>query len=131
MKVNEARAKVNLPRDEDPASDEIAPQQGGPSDATAHPAEPPAKGMVRTDDPAPDDADAMVIRPILEAHRTRQAARLEKWPVAERPAAFFAHFDRWTRELAADLTPIVGVEEAGHLAVQINIRTLDALETAA
>jgi HK97 family phage portal protein len=131
MKVNEARAKVNLPRDENPSSDEIAPQQGGPSDATAHPAEKPAKGMVRTDggDDGSDDADAIAVTPMLEAHRTRLSARLDKLPVAERASAFFADLDRYNRELATALTPFIGAERARRRATQANAATLTKLIT--
>lgn len=124
MKVNEARAKVNLPRDEDPASDEIAPQQGGPADATAHPGT--ASPMMTKPDPAPGDAtDATA--PVLHAARRRQQARLAKVPAAERATTFYEHLDRWTRELAADLTPIVGADAATQLAVQATTATLTDL----
>lgn len=124
MKVNEARAKVNLPRDEAPESDEIAPQQGGPSDATAHPAQKPAPMMT----PAGDDneADARVA-PVLRRARLRQQARLAKLPIAERASTFFADLDRWNRELAADLTPILGAEAAAIQAAQANGATLTEL----
>lgn len=53
MKVNEARARLNLPRDTDPASDKIAAQQGGPA-TNAMPATEPARRRL----PAPaDDED--------------------------------------------------------------------------
>jgi HK97 family phage portal protein len=126
MKVNEARAKVNLPRDEDPASDEIAPQQGGP--ATPAPEPPPAKGLVRTNGGGTDDgADAAAITPILHAARLRQQARLGKLPIAERALTFLADMNRWNRELAHDLAPIVGADEAGRRALQANRATLAQL----
>jgi len=115
MKVNEARAKVNLPRDEDPASDEIAPQQGGPSDATVHPT------------PPTDPNAALDVAPVLHAATLRQQARLAKLPADERASTFFEHLDRYTRELAEDLTPIVGADEGLRLAHQANAATLTAL----
>jgi HK97 family phage portal protein len=129
--VSEARALENLPHLDDPTLDEVAQQQGGPATNTA-PAEPPAKGMTRTDGgDGTDSTDAITVTPILQAHRTRQTARLNKLPAAERPAAFFADFDRWNRELAADLTPLLGADQAARVAIQANVRTFDALETAA
>lgn len=131
---NEGRALDNLPRIDDPAMDTVLPQQGGPSDATAQPADPPAKGMVRTDDGEPDDADAIAVTPILQAHRTRQQARLDKLPATERASAFFADLDRWNQELARELTPFIGAERARRRATQANastLTTLIALEAAA
>lgn len=125
MKVNEARAVRNLPRDEDPESDRIAPQQGGPSDATAHPTEKPARMFTRPDDES--DPDAAAVAPILHAARLRQQARLGKVPIAERATTFYEQLDRWNRELAQDLTPIVGADKAMALAHQANAATLTTL----
>ena len=113
--VNEGRALDNLPRIDDPELDTVAPQQGGPSDATAHPG-------------APDPGEtATAIAPVLHAARLRQQARLAKLPASERASAFFADLDRWNRELAADLTPIAGAEEADRLATATNQATLTHL----
>jgi HK97 family phage portal protein len=109
MKVNEARALQNLPADDDPSSDEIAAQQGGP----AAPAEPPDTG-----DPAvpfkpakTPAADAVDVAPVLQAHQTRVKTRLDKLPnPIERVLAFES--ERYLRELTADLTPIVGEDRA-------------------
>jgi HK97 family phage portal protein len=125
--VNETRAKVNLPRIDDPEFDTIAPQQGGPSDATAHPADKPAPMFTRPDDQTDDSAAA--IAPVLQAHRARQTARLRKLPAPERASAFFADLDRWNRELATDLAPIVGAGPAAALAVKTNVATFSALTT--
>jgi len=126
MKVNEARAKVNLPRDEDPASDEIAPQQGGPSDATAHPGDKPAPMFTRPDDPT--DPDAASIAPVVHAARLRQQARLSKLPIAERATTFYEQLDRWHRELAADLTRAgLDPERAALVAQRANTATLTQL----
>lgn len=118
--VNEARALENLPRDDDPESDRIAPQQGGPSDATANPE------RRRMEGGSPDAADARVGQ-ILHASRARQFARLNKLPAEDRAAAFFTDADRWNRELTEDLTPIVGADEAARLAVQANGAVFAAL----
>jgi HK97 family phage portal protein len=128
MKVNEARAIRNLPRDDDPESDRIAPQQGGPSDATAHPGDTPAPMMTPAD---PHRADARDVAPVLQAHHARQTARLNKVPVGERASTFFADLDRWNRELAADLLPRVGAVEAVRLAVEANVAVFLALDTEA
>jgi HK97 family phage portal protein len=124
--VNEGRALDNLPRIDDPEFDTIAPQQGGPSDATTHPTDKPAPMMTR---PGDDSADATTIAPVLQAARLRQHARLTKLPAAERASAFFAASDRWNQELIDDLTPLVGLEEAARLAVEANATTFLALDT--
>jgi HK97 family phage portal protein len=124
--VNEGRALDNLPRIDDPELDTVAPQQGGP--ATNPASEPkPAKGMVRTDDTTDDGADNVAIAPILHAARLRQQARLGKLPIAERAGAFLEDLPRWNRELAADLTPIVGADQAVTQARQANDATLTQL----
>lgn len=110
--VNEGRALDNLPRIDDAELDTVAPQQGGPSDASVHPGATPAPMMTKPDAPA----EATTVAPILQAHRARQTARLMKLPAAERSSAFFAQADRWTRELTADLTPICGAADARRLA---------------
>jgi len=127
--VNEARALENLPRDDDPESDRIAPQQGGPSDATAHPNRPDPAGRpvpANDEDEEDDDEEAAAVTPILHAARLRQQARLGKLPAAERASAFFAAIDRWNAELTTDLTPIVGAE-ASRLALEANAATLTQL----
>lgn len=128
---NEGRALDNLPRIDDPAFDVPLPQQGGPSDASAQPAEPPTKGMVRTGDPADDSADATAIAPVLQAHRVRQLTRLGKLPGAERSTAFLGDLDRYTRELAADLAPLVGAAAATRYAHGANVAMLTTLLEAA
>jgi HK97 family phage portal protein len=124
--VNEGRALDNLPRIDDDELDTVAPQQGGPSDATAHPADRPAPMFTRPDDEA--DPDNMVVAPVLHAARLRQQARLGKFPIAERAAAFYEQIDRWNRELTVDLTR-AGVEpqHAGDLARKANTATLTQL----
>lgn len=125
--VNEGRALDNLPRIDDPDLDTVAPQQGGPSDATAHATDrEPSPMMSRPGDSA-DPEDATTMEPVLQAARRRQQARLAKLPIAERATAFFEHLDRWNRELAADLAPIVGADKAAARANQANVATLAAL----
>lgn len=127
MTANEGRARLNLPRiADDPSADQLAAQQGGPSDATAQPTPKPAPMMKRPSDP--DDGDtAAAIAPVLHAHRLRQQARLAKVPAPERASAFFADLNRYTRELVTDLTPLVGAEQAADLARQATTATLTTL----
>jgi HK97 family phage portal protein len=131
--VNEARALENLPRIDDDALDTVAPQQGGPSDASAHPERTPAAPARPDEDDEDeeddDEEDAALVAPVLQAARARQHATLHRLPPVDRPSAFLAGVDRWTRELAADLTPLVGAAEAGRLALQTNVDTLTALAT--
>jgi HK97 family phage portal protein len=123
MTPNEGRARLNLPALTDPRANRLAPQQGGPSDATAGSGAPPAPPSLR-DSPAPrtpsmrSGADAH-LGALLDTTRTRQLARLARYPQHERSTAFFAEIDRYTRELATDLTPLVGAE-AMTLAIQHN-----------
>lgn len=124
--VNEGRALDNLPRIADPTLDTVAPQQGGPSDATANPGAAPAPMMTRPGDGG-GGGTAAAIAPILHAARLRQQARLGKLPIAERADAFHADLARYTRELAADLTPVLGAEEAAEQAHQANVATLAQL----
>lgn len=120
--VNEGRAIENLPRDEDPESDRIAPQQGGPSDATARPGTPPAFRRDDPDDPDEDDEDddeATAAAPILAFHARRIRPRLAKVAALEptlRPAALAGLRARWTIELMTDLAPVVGADAAERLA---------------
>ncbi len=114
MKVNEARAIQNLPRDEDPESDRVAAQQGGPSTRTTSPA-------------ADDDATAARADSIIAAHRARQQARLNKVPEEDRADLFEQKFTRWTTELANDLASVVGAAEASIRAKRTNQRTLSVL----
>jgi len=118
MTANEARARLNLPRVDDPTADQLAAQQGGPSNNAANPQA----------DQAPQDSTA-AIAAVITANQDRQRARLEKVPVADRPAAFHRHRDRYTRELADDLTPLVESREtAWQLALTTNAAMLASLE---
>jgi len=125
MRVNEARARLNLPKDDDPASDRIAPQQGGPSDATANP---PAPSSGDDDADANPDAAAVDLAPVIEATRDRQDARLAKFPATERPRAFREDLERWNRELSADLAELTGAEHEDDLAAVTNAAMLARLE---
>jgi HK97 family phage portal protein len=126
--VNEGRALDNLPRIDDPDLDTVAPQQGGPSDATAHPTARPTAMMTRPGE-GDDDVDARTVPAVLQAHRTRQRARLDKVPADARSSVFFAHADRWMRELTTDLTPICGADEALRFASEANAQLFLALDT--
>lgn len=131
--VNEGRALENLPRLDDPELDTVAPQQGGPSDATANP--PPATDASAPPPPPADDTTdtEAQIAPILHAARLRQQARLSRVDVVERAATFYDQIGRWNEELAADLTPILGADQATMRAKAVNdavMRTLLVLEAA-
>jgi HK97 family phage portal protein len=120
MTANEGRARLNLPSiKDDPSADELAAQQGGPA-ASAEEPEP--------DEPQPVRRDRAVAQ-VIEATRARQEARLAKVNPAMRPAAF--DLDRWNRELAADLTHLVGATAAEQLAAEANAAFLKDLEAAA
>jgi HK97 family phage portal protein len=129
--VNEARALENLPRIDDEELDTVAPQQGGPSDASAQPRRttPPTSRPPADDETDDDDPDARTVAPVLQAARLRQQDRLQKLPILERATAFFADLDRWQTELTADLTPIVGPEEARRLALEANVAMFAQLDT--
>jgi HK97 family phage portal protein len=134
MTANEGRARLNLPRDPDPASDKLAPQQGGPATAKQPPGVTNDNAGGASQDNAPagnEDAAAMLVAPVLQAHRARQRARLSKVPTTERAVAFWGHLDRWTSELVADLTPLVGSDRALGVADKANAETLTQLETEA
>jgi len=120
--VNEGRALDNLPRIDDPELDKVAPQQGGPADASANPPAP-------TDQtPAPDQSADVDLAPVIQATRDRQDARLAKFPATERPRTFLADLDRWNRELSADLAQVTGNENEDDLAAATNAAMLAVLE---
>lgn len=119
MTANEARARLNLPRLDDPTADQLAAQQGGPADASANP-----DGTAAL----PQDTTG-AIAAVITATQERQRARLDKIPVADRPAAFHRHRERYTRELADDLTPLMDSREtAWQLALTTNAAMLASLE---
>jgi len=98
MTPNEARARLNLPAiTDDPTADQLAPQQGGPSNASA-PNAPP--DQVPADQPA--------VAAIVRTHLQRQASRLARVPADEKAAAL--DLGRCVGELASDLAPVVGTE---------------------
>jgi hypothetical protein len=118
--VNEARALENLPRIDDPELDTVAPQQGGPAQFGTH----------STDSPVTDDSQAAVAE-VLQSARARHTARLEKLDATERPDGLIASKARWHREVIADLTPIVGEEQAWTRAQAAYARLLGDLTTEA
>jgi HK97 family phage portal protein len=135
MTPNEARARLNLPAiKNDPTADQLAPQQGGPAGAsTPAPMAPDAEGAaVDTPEPPepadPADAALSMTSLVVTATRARQRAALRRVAPAERSTVFFAQIDRWNRELTADLTPVLGAEEAARVAVEKNVELFTALE---
>ena len=132
MTANEGRARLNLSRmDNDPSADQLAAQQGGPSDASVGSPIPPV--VPATPRPKPTlmkRTTATEVASVIAAHRVRQADRLQKVPPADRPAAFRADLERWTRELAADLGAISGLSGIDELwfAGLVTAETLAGLE---
>jgi HK97 family phage portal protein len=128
MTPNEGRGRLNLPSiKDDPTADQLAPQQGGPSDATANPPAIPADPAYDPAEGTDPSTDARV-QTALHATRDRQRASLAKLPAIERASAFFAQIERWNRELATDLAPLVGANEAARVACASNIALFTALE---
>lgn len=117
--VNEARAIDNKPRIDDPEFDRPAPQQGGPSDASAG-------GNVST-----ADQQATAVAEVIHSARLRQLARLQKVNPEDRADAFLASLDRWNREISEDLTPIVGAEAAESYALIAHGKLLGELKAQA
>lgn len=85
MTVNEGRARLNLPADDDPASDEVAAPLNMATPARA------------------ESPQAVDVAPVIERAWQRQSAVLGKLPSDRRAENFDA--DRWQHELAADLLP--------------------------
>lgn len=132
MTANEGRARINLPSiKDDPSADRLAAQQGGPASNSAD--APPGGGSSNPDDAPPDEElggeNRVIVTEILQRTRQRQLARLNKASADDRAATFFANLDRWNRELATDLRPLLGDVAAFQQAVQANVRTLLALES--
>jgi hypothetical protein len=136
MTPNEARGRLNLPRiTDDPTADQLAPQQGGPSTTqqeavTPQDTENAADDTVDKSDPNAEPADetATLIAQAIDVTRRRQYAALSSKPEAARSSIFFDQIDRWNRELAADLAPLVGVNEARRVAEYANAETYLALD---
>lgn len=116
MTANEGRARLNLPRIDDPSADSLAAQQGGPS-----------SNVVMSAPPIGDQTTAARVALVLDATARRQRAKLEKLPVSERAPALLAAQARWTRELAADLAPILRSEDALRCATVHHERLLATL----
>jgi HK97 family phage portal protein len=99
MTRNEGRARLNLSRLPDDGADRlitplnVRDQPNGSRTPDAPKSLPPAAA-----------ADAHVWESTVRAFWQRQAARVQKDPIARR-ATLFTH-DRWTRELATDLRPL-------------------------
>jgi hypothetical protein len=128
MTPNEARARLNLPAiKDDPTANQMAPQQGGPGFA---PVVPPSTAPIDPDAEPPDDADDSedAASLAIAATRRRQRAALAKFPEVDRSSRFFAEMERWNRELAADLAPILGDEDAARRAEYANAEMYVALD---
>ena len=131
MTPNEARARLNLPGiKDDPTADQLAPQQGGPTTAAApetpidavDPEAPDAASDDGANDPA-DDTTALVAH-VVDITRRRQYAALSSKPEPARSSIFFDQIARWNTELAADLAPLIGVDEARRVAEYTNAETV-------
>jgi HK97 family phage portal protein len=119
MTANEGRARLNLPRDEDPSSDELAAQQGGPSALSNDPGDPiPA---------AADPTASANVALVLDAAVRRMRGKFARLTVAERPAAFLTARPRWQKDLAVDLAPFLNADEAQRIAATTADRTLAGL----
>ena len=110
MTPNEARARLNLPRDSSPDSDRIAPQQGGPAATPSQPSTAPSSGgslaVAAFPSVNPDEAVAAVLRSTWHRHRSR----LHKLPAADRAQAFAESRQRWLTEVSEDLMPLIGAK---------------------
>jgi HK97 family phage portal protein len=116
MTRNEGRSRLNLRSMPDKAADELVTPLNMIGSADAPPA------------PADESETAVDVAPIIRGAWQRQESRLARVPVADRPAAFLSMSHRWTRELEADLLPLVGdKDEARRLAADANAATLDRL----
>lgn len=127
MTANEGRARLNLPAIADETADELAQPLN-----TTTPSQAPADGAIASsaDDEVDDGVDDDAAVAVIERHRTRQAARLDKLDVAERPAAF--NLTRYNAELAADLVALgFGPNRARRLAERANGDTLRVLTSEA
>lgn len=111
---NEARAKLNLPKSEEPGADSLEPPaniQGNRSDV---------------DHAERDITDPVAAMAAVRASFHRQEARLSKLPEAERAVFFAKTLGRWDAELASDLRATYG-DEATRIASVINGETLALL----
>jgi HK97 family phage portal protein len=118
MTQNEGRARVNLPRSDEPGADSL---------------EAPANIMGGNEQPAekaepiePDEGSRQAAAAVIRAHWGRQAARLAKVPPDDQGSTFAAKLMRWNRELSDDLTPILG-DRAEPIAAAVNLRTFTML----
>jgi HK97 family phage portal protein len=115
MTANEARARLNLPRIDDPSADQLAAQQGGPATATDATL-PPPDGATTALMPPPE------VAAIVRAHLERQASRLARYATGEEKAAAL-DVGRCVGELTDDLAPIVGVRAALVCAARVTEHT--------
>lgn len=114
MTPNEARARLNLPRDPSPDSDRIAPQQGGPAASPQPSSSGGAHAVAAFPHVNPDEAVAAVLRSTWHRHRSR----LLKLPAPDRAQAFEESRRRWLSEVCEDLTPLIGADAGAAYAAQ-------------
>jgi hypothetical protein len=117
MTANEARARLNLPKHDNPTADDLADVAPGQGQAFGG----PTRGA--------NDAEALAT--VLRSHATRQSTRLAK-DAPDVRAANFNHA-RWTSELAEDIrSAIPGFsswgQDADRVASIINSETWALLE---
>jgi len=108
MTANEGRARLNLPQvTDDPSADALAAQQGGPAAAaSSFSASPvPDESSIVEGQVVPSHVPDLVARAVRWSWE-RQASRLRKLPAHDRASAFDQ--PRAMRELASDLTPVLG-----------------------
>jgi len=114
MTPNEARARLNLPRDPAPESDRIAPQQGGPAASPQPSSSGGVPAVAAFPHVNPDEAVAAVLRSTWHRHRSR----LQKLPAPDRAQAFEESRRRWLSEVCEDLTPLIGADAGAAYAAQ-------------
>ncbi len=88
MTANEARARLNLPRSDDPSADRLAEASPGQA-APSRPA-----------------ADTASVAAVVQRHFARQQARVGKVDPDARAGLFAELLPRWDVELAMDLRPL-------------------------
>lgn len=111
---NEARAKLNLPKSDEPGADSLEPPaniQGNRSEM---------------DVDAPTGRNSETARAAVQASWQRQQARLRKLPEEERAPFFSRTIGRWDDELARDLSTVYG-DESTRIASIVNGETLALL----
>lgn len=131
MTANEGRARVNLPRIDDPTADELAqplntetPSQGSES-ASSSTSSPAPRRSADVDDVDDEELEASAAE-VINRHQARQAAKLSGLPAATRPEAF--NLTRYNAELTDDLVALgFSIDGARRRAAAVNAETLQRL----